>query len=180
MPTSTIPLMRWMSPDDLPRAVGIDKRYLYPWNYREFQKALKSPHAMVAVIEQDKFVVGYIAFVIGVPQPRDDGSVRTDVALIKMAVDPDFARQGLGKYMVDAVERYALNRASNKNGRGELNVTLQVRESNLVAQMFFRSQKFKAIKIQRESFGDEDGYVMVRTCNWSVEKPLALPAPVEV
>ena len=49
---------------------------------------------------------------------------------------------------------------STINKRKEIHIVL--RETNLEAQLFFKSQKFKAIEVLRHNFEDtqEDGYLM--------------------
>jgi ribosomal-protein-alanine N-acetyltransferase len=41
-------------------------------------------------------------------------------------------------------------------------ITLEVRETNLVAQLFFRSQTFRAVRVLRAYYGDsgEDAFLM--------------------
>jgi ribosomal-protein-alanine N-acetyltransferase len=82
-------------------------------------------------------------------------SMNGRVTLYKIAVHPDFQRRGVGRLLIDSL-RHAMIR-----NRREYAVTA-VRETNLIAQQFFRAVGFRAIGVERAFFPDsgEDAFMM--------------------
>jgi len=79
--------------------------------------------------------------------------------VLKLVVDAPFRRRGTGRTLLDALVRTASESGAEK-------IVLEVRETNLAAQLFYRACGFRAIRIERSFYADtgEDAYVM--------EKPL--------
>jgi ribosomal-protein-alanine N-acetyltransferase len=75
--------------------------------------------------------------------------------VLNFAVAPPYRRQGIGTQMIGKlVAKLTTHRRSK--------VTLAVRESNLSAQLFFRQQEFKAVKVLKNFYEDsgEDAFLM--------------------
>lgn len=75
--------------------------------------------------------------------------------ILNFAVDPDYRRHGIGKQMI-----LRLKDKLSQQRRHE--ITLDIRETNLDGQLFFRSQGFKARYVVRNQYEDtgEDAYIM--------------------
>lgn len=73
--------------------------------------------------------------------------------VLNLAVDRSTRRQGLASYALRRVERRA-------RSRGHRFIELEVRETNLAAQLLYRKAGYRAIEIKRGYYGDEDGYLM--------------------
>ena len=71
------------------------------------------------------------------------------------AVAPEWRRLGIGTQMV-------MKLVGKLSSHRRTKITLAVRESNLMAQLFFRAQAFKASKVMRNYYEDsgEDAYLM--------------------
>jgi len=65
------------------------------------------------------------------------------------AVHPDYRRCGIGTAMVEKLK-------SKLSPIKRTSLALDVRESNLDAQLFFRHHGFKAVKVIREAYEDTD------------------------
>jgi ribosomal-protein-alanine N-acetyltransferase len=80
---------------------------------------------------------------------------KAKLRVLNFATAPDAQRQGVGKQMI----RRLVDKLSQQR-RSEIMV--EVRETNLDAQFFFRSQAFKAVCVLRSHYDDtyEDAYVM--------------------
>jgi len=123
-----------------------DKCSQSPWNEEDFTQELRPRNCMAMVAEQgDDNVTGFIIYTV------DKGHIN----IIKLAVHPDHQKTGVGKAMIDTLQ----NKLSHQN-----QITLEVRETNLAAQLFFKSIGFKAISVERNFYEDtgEDAYLMQR------------------
>jgi ribosomal-protein-alanine N-acetyltransferase len=75
--------------------------------------------------------------------------------VLNFAVATAFRRSGIGAQMVSKlIGKLSSHRRSK--------ITLAVRERNLAAQMFFKSQDFKAVRVLRNYYEDsgEDAFLM--------------------
>lgn len=119
---------------------GIEKKVFdFPWTKEEFDTYLRSKNQRGFVAQQDGKIVGYVLFEEGPTQIKIDN----------IAVDPAFARSGIGE---------ALIRQVIENGNKE--IIALTRETNLKAQLFFKKLGFKADpKLNKKPFmgSDEDG-----------------------
>ena len=68
---------------------------------------------------------------------------------------PEFRRMGIGSQMI----RKLIGKLSSQR---RSRIMLEVRETNLAAQLFFRENGFRAVSVLREYYEDtpEDAYVM--------------------
>jgi ribosomal-protein-alanine N-acetyltransferase len=75
--------------------------------------------------------------------------------VLNFAVHPDFQRQGVGNRMVEKLISKLSYQRRNR-------IILEVRETNLMAQLFFRDLGFRAISVLRDFYEDtvEDAYLM--------------------
>src|SRR5262249_23385369 len=75
--------------------------------------------------------------------------------ILNFAVHPDWRRLGVGSQMV---AKLIGKLSSHRRTR----ITLEVRETNLAAQLFFSKQGFRAIKVLRAYYEDsgEDAFLM--------------------
>ncbi len=122
----------------------------FPWTDEDFIRSLRQRNCIGMVAE------------CGTPtgQARIDGFMiyelhKTRLHLLNMAVASDRRRQGIGTIMIDKLKGKL---SSNRRSR----ILLEVRETNLDAQLFFRDNDFKAVSVLRGHYQDvpEDAYVM--------------------
>src|SRR5262245_56335552 len=80
---------------------------------------------------------------------------KTRLHVLNFAVAPAFRRLAVGAQMIDKL----INKLSQQRRQ---EIVLEVRETNLAAQLFFHSQGFRAVKVLRNHYSDsaEDAYVM--------------------
>jgi len=78
---------------------------------------------------------------------------------LNFAVASDVRRRGIGRQMIDKL----IGKLSSQR---RTRISLEVRETNLAAQVFFRSSRFKATNVLHEFYDDspEDAYVMQYCC----------------
>jgi ribosomal-protein-alanine N-acetyltransferase len=80
---------------------------------------------------------------------------RNRLHILNFAVAAEFRRRGVGRQMV---EKLIGKLSSQRRNR----IMLEVRETNLAAQLFFRDLGFRAVSVLRDFYVDttEDAYLM--------------------
>ena len=96
------------------------------------------------VAEADDRVVGFMIYRL----------VKETIHVVRFAVAPDVRRRGIGSQMLETL--------TAKLGKRRTRIALEVRETNLDAQFFYRDRGFKAIAVMRDYYQDtcEDAYQM--------------------
>lgn len=137
--------LRWMTENDLDEVYEMEQNCSpAPWGALEFANVLMHSNFYGMVVEHRSQLIGYVIY------EMLDESIR----ILNIAVLPEFRRKGVGSQMVARLACH-LTRSIRKE------LTLNVRESNLSAQVFFRSLGFKAVNICRAANSkEEDLYVM--------------------
>jgi [ribosomal protein S18]-alanine N-acetyltransferase len=97
------------------------------------------------VAEHEDRVVGFMIYELH----------KTKLHVLNFAVAPAWRRVGVGTQMVTKL-------IGKLSSHRRTKITLAVRESNLGAQLFFRSQAFQATRVLRGYYEDsgEDAYLM--------------------
>jgi ribosomal-protein-alanine N-acetyltransferase len=144
LPLRTV--IRWMIRRDIPQVLNAEHEcYTNGWTEDDFLRCLRQCNCigMVSVVGEE--VVGYMLYELN----------RSEIRLLNLAVIPAYRRQNVGRQMV---AKLIAKLSSNQR----THLTLDVRESNLDAQLFFRELGFKAVKVARAYYEDtgEDAYLM--------------------
>ena len=97
------------------------------------------------VAEHDDRVVGFMIYELH----------KARIHVLNFAVAADYRRRGVGSQMV---AKLIAKLSSQRRSR----VVLEVRETNLAAQLFFRENGFRAVSVLRGFYADtpEDAYMM--------------------
>jgi ribosomal-protein-alanine N-acetyltransferase len=138
--------IRWMIRRDIPQVVQAEQAiYDFAWTEEDFLRCLRQCNCIGMVAVLDEQVVGYMIYELN----------RSEIAVLNLAVHPRFRRRGVGGQMVAKL-------VSKLSPQGRTKIRLEVRESNLDAQLFFRQHGFKAVHVLRDHFEDtgEDAYLM--------------------
>ncbi len=140
------PYIRWMLDRDLPEILAIEfECYDSPWMEEDFIRCLRQRNCIGMVAEHEDRVVGFMIYELH--------KHRIDITNFTVAVACH--RCGVGTQMLDKMKaKLSLQRRSR--------LSLEVRESNLPAQLFYRDMGFHAVNVLREFYPDtdEDAYVM--------------------
>lgn len=143
----TLPVrIRWMIKRDMPEVLAIEQAsFDTPWTEEDFLNALRQRNCIGMVAEAQENLVGFIVYEL----------YKTQVAVLNLAVHPDYRRRGVGRQMVERLISKLTQHRRDK-------ITLEVRERNLPAQLFFKALGFQAVRVLREYYPDtgEDAYVM--------------------
>jgi ribosomal-protein-alanine N-acetyltransferase len=138
--------MRWMIRRDLPEVLQIEQQsFEFPWTEEEFYRCLRQRNCIGMVAECDNQVVGYMVYEL----------CTTRIHLLNFAVAPAYRRRGVGRQMIQKL-------VGKLSAQGRTRIVLEVRETNLPAQLFFRACQFRAVAVLRNYYADtpEDAYLM--------------------
>jgi ribosomal-protein-alanine N-acetyltransferase len=138
--------IRWMIRRDMPEVLQIEQRsFDYAWTEEDFLRALRQRNCIGMVAEQGEKIVGFMVYELH----------KTKLHILNFAVHPEYRRSSIGGEMVAKL----IGKLSNHR---RTRITLELRESNLPGQLFFRSQGFLALRVLRAYFDDsgEDAYYM--------------------
>jgi len=136
--------VRWMIRRDMPEVMRIENAcFEHPWTEEDFLRCLKQRNCIGMVAELGDSITGFMIYELH----------KNRLHIIDFAVLPARQKQGIGRQMVNKL----LGKLSSHR---RTKITLEIRESNLAAQLFFRKQGFKAIRVLRSYFEDsgEDAY----------------------
>jgi ribosomal-protein-alanine N-acetyltransferase len=138
--------IRWMIRRDMPEVLAIEHAsFEFPWCEEEFLRVLRQRNCIGMVAEMGDRIVGFMIYELH----------RNKIQVLDFASHPELRRHGIGRQMVS---KLAGKLSSQRRNR----LALEVRETNLSAQFFFRVVGFRAVEVLREHFPDsgEDAYSM--------------------
>jgi ribosomal-protein-alanine N-acetyltransferase len=138
--------IRWMIRRDMPEVLQIEQEsFDYSWTEEDFLRCLRQRNCIGMVAEHAEKVVGFMIYELH----------KTKLHILNFAVAPAKRRLGIGQQMVSKL-------IGKLSSHRRTRITLAVRETNLAAQLFFRSQDFKAVKVLRSYYEDsgEDAFLM--------------------
>ncbi len=138
--------IRWMIRRDMPEVLHTEQEsFAYSWTEEDFLHCLRQRNCIGMVAEHGEKVVGFMIYELH----------KSKLHIMNFAVHPSWRRRGVGVQMVGKL----VGKLSNHR---RTRITLEVRESNLGAQLFFRKLEFKATRVARAYYEDsgEDAFVM--------------------
>jgi [ribosomal protein S18]-alanine N-acetyltransferase len=138
--------IRWMIRRDMAEVLRAENdSFDFSWTEDDFLRCLRQRNCIGMVAELDDRVVGFMIYELH----------KSKLHVLNFAVAPEMRRIGIGTQMVTKL-------IGKLSSHRRTKITLAVRESNLAAQLFFRSQAFKATKVLRGYYEDsgEDAYLM--------------------
>ncbi len=138
--------IRWMIRRDMAEVLSIETQsFEFSWCEDDFIRALQQRNCIGMVAEVDGHIVGFMVYELH----------KTQIHVMNFAVAEEYRRRGIGSQMLAKL----VSKLSNQR---RTRLMLEVRETNLSAQLFFRSNGFRAITVLREFYEDtpEDAYIM--------------------
>ena len=127
--------IRWRITLDMPAILAIEEAvFEFPWSEAEFLRCLSQRNCICMVCEDSNSeVVGYMVYELH----------KNRIHLLNFAVNPSVERSGVGSFLIaKLISKLSLARRNI--------VTLEVRETNLGAQLFFKKLGFRAISVIRD------------------------------
>jgi len=129
---------------DMDEVLKIERSsFQYPWTDIEFRGHLLQPNTRGIVAEMDHRILGVVIYEVGRPHLR----------ICNFAVAEDVRRNGIGREMVQRLQ---------KKMPPPSEISLIVRETNVIAQLFFKSCGFRATDTFSGCYTEtaEDAYLM--------------------
>ena len=138
--------IRWMIRRDMPEALAIEESsFEFPWTEEDFVRCLRQRNCIGMVAERNDRIVGFMIYEL----------LQSELHVLNFAVKKEYRRMGVGSQMMEKlVSKLSYGRRDR--------IVLEVRETNLDAQLFFKKQTFRAIDVLRDYYEDtiEDAYLM--------------------
>lgn len=138
--------IRWMIRRDMPETLDIEaESFEFPWSEKGFIYCLRRPSNIGMVAEHDNRVVGFMIYKLN----------KTRLHVLNFAVAPEYRRLGVGSQMVaKLIGKLSVKRRNR--------IVLEIRETNLAGQLFFRRLGFHATAVMRNFYEEtnEDAYRM--------------------
>ena len=138
--------IRWLIRRDMAEVLDIERRsFEFAWSEEHFLEYLRQRNCIGMVAEHDQQILGFMIYELH----------KSRLRILNFAVSPEARRKGVGSQMVQRlVDKLAQQRREE--------IELEIRETNLPAQLFFRHHQFRATEVLREHYEDtaEDAYRM--------------------
>jgi ribosomal-protein-alanine N-acetyltransferase len=131
---------------DMNEVLGIEQEaFEFPWSEEDFTRCLRQRNCIGMVAEMSDSIVAFSVYELH----------RTRLHVLNFAVLRSHRRLGVGAQMM---AKLTAKLAPDRRNR----IVLEVRETNLAAQLFFRSLGFRAVSVLRDFYQDtaEDAYLM--------------------
>lgn len=138
--------IRWMIRRDMPSVLSIEEQtFEFAWNEDDFIRCLRQRNCIGMVAEVNDEVVGFMIYELH----------KNRLHVLNFAVAPEARRNGIGRAMLGKLLGKLSHERRNR-------IMLEVRETNLDAQLFFKSIGFRAVSVLRDFYEDtdEDAYLM--------------------
>src|ERR1700681_1200416 len=138
--------IRWMIRRDMPEVLQTElQSFEFAWTEEDFLRCLRQRNCIGMVAEHGEKVVGFMIYELH----------KNKLHILNFAVHPAWRRLAVGAQMVAKL-------ISKLSSHRRTRITLEVRETNLDAQLFFRGQGFKAVRVLRTYYEDsgEDAFLM--------------------
>ena len=138
--------IRWMIRRDMPEVLHAEQNsFEFPWSEEDFIRCLRQRNCIGMVAECEERVVGFMIYELH----------KNRLHVLNFAVSPGWRRRGVGNQMIEKLVNKLSHQRRNR-------ILLEVRETNLEAQLFFKSMGFKAVSVLRDFYDDttEDAYLM--------------------
>jgi [ribosomal protein S18]-alanine N-acetyltransferase len=138
--------VRWMIRRDMAEVLEIENEsFEFPWSEEDFIRCLRGRNCIGMVAEHQGRAIGFMIYELH----------KTRLHVMNFAVAKSHRRCGIGLQMIGKL-------VGKLSTQRRTRIQLEVRETNLAAQLFFRSCGFRAISVMRDFYDDtvEDAYLM--------------------
>lgn len=125
----------------MPEVLAIERESFghFAWFEDDFIRCLRQRNCICMVAEHGERVVGFMVYELH----------KTKLHVLNFAASPLARRRGVGRQMIEKL-------AGKLSGDRRDRITLDVREGNLPAQLFFKAMGFRAVSVLRNFYQEED------------------------
>ena len=146
--------IRWLIRRDMAEVLEIEQSsFEFAWSEEHFLEYLRQRNCIGMVAEHNQQIVGFMIYELH----------KSRLRILNFAVAPWARRKGVGSQMVQRlVDKLAQQRREE--------IEIEIRETNLAGQLFYRHHHFRATEVIREFYEDtdEDAYRML----YRLDEPL--------
>ncbi len=138
--------IRWMIRRDMAEVLQIENEgFEFAWSEDDFIRCLRQRNCIGMVAEHAENVVGFMIYELH----------KTRLHILNFAVASSVRHRSVGTQMIEKL----IGKLSSQR---RTEISLEVRETNLPAQIFFRESGFRATNVLRDFYDDspEDAYAM--------------------
>ena len=138
--------IRWMIRRDMAEVLDIERdSFEFPWYEEDFIRCLRQRNCIGMVAEHGERVVGFMIYELH----------KTRLHILNFAVASSMRHRDVGRQMAEKL-------ISKLSSQRRTEISLEVRETNLPAQLFFKKLSFRATAVMRSYYEDspEDAYLM--------------------
>ncbi|MEN6457670.1 MAG: ribosomal protein S18-alanine N-acetyltransferase [Thermoguttaceae bacterium] len=138
--------IRWLIRRDMPDVLAIESQsFEFPWSQDDFVRCLRQRNCIGMVAEHQDKICGFMIYELR----------KSRIHVLNFAVADDCRRSGVGSQMLAKL-------CGKLSSQHRSRIVLEVRETNLAAQLFFRENGFRAVSVLRCYYADtpEDAYMM--------------------
>ncbi|HLA86280.1 MAG TPA: ribosomal protein S18-alanine N-acetyltransferase [Thermoguttaceae bacterium] len=138
--------IRWMIRRDMLEVLDIEaESFEFPWLEEDFIRCLRQRNCIGMVAEHENRIVGFMVYELN----------KSRLHLLNFAVSRGYRRYGVGTQMMSKL-------VGKLSPQRRTRILLEVRETNLAAQLFFQANGFRAVSVLRDYYEDtpEDAYLM--------------------
>jgi ribosomal-protein-alanine N-acetyltransferase len=152
--SSALPVhIRWMIRRDMPEVLAIEQEcFEFPWCEEDFIRCLRQRNCIGMVAEASERILGFMVYELQ----------KHRLHILNFAVHERFRRRSVGTQMAKKlITKLSPGTPAGVPSRRS-RIMLEIRETNLPAQLFFRSLGFRAVSVLRQFYEDtpEDAYLM--------------------
>ncbi len=150
--------IRWMIRRDMPEILQIEQSsFEFPWSEEDFIRCLRQRNCIGMVAECEDRIVGFMIYELH----------KNRLHILNFAVGSGYRRHGVGRQMASKL-------VSKLSHQRRTRILLEVRETNLDAQLFFRNVGFRAVSVLRDFYDDttEDAYMMEHRYQPTIEEAM--------
>ena len=137
--------LRWAIRRDHSAILDIERdAFEFPWTHEELVQALRQRNCIGMVVEVNHEILGFMVYEL----------YKARLRIVNIAVRKDARRAGIGTAMVGRL----IDKLSQTK---RTEIELEVRETNLNAQLFFQSHGFRCVSVQHDYYDhtNEDAYL---------------------
>ena len=138
--------IRWLIRRDMPEVLEIEREsFDISWYEEDFLRCLRQRNCIGMVAELGEKIAGFMIYELH----------KTKLHILNFAVHVKYRRNRIGMQMIRKL-------VSKLSSHRRTAITLEVRETNLSTQIFFRGAGFRALRVLRVYYDDtgEDAYLM--------------------
>jgi ribosomal-protein-alanine N-acetyltransferase len=157
--------VRWMIARDLAEVLGIELRaFQFPWSEDEFVRCLRQRNCIGMIAEErpSECVAGYVIYELH----------KDRLHVLNVAVAESQRRLGVGRALL---ERLIGKLTPNRYSR----IVLEVRETNLAGQLFFKKLGFRAVSVKKGFYEETDEDAIVFQYRYRSTTPIVAEAATD-